>query len=38
MIRKFHVGLGIPGEVLIAGSDEEGFDLGSEPQYDSLLL
>jgi HTH-type transcriptional regulator/antitoxin HigA len=38
MIRKLHAGLGIPAEVLIAGSDEEGFDLGSEPQYDSLIL
>ena len=38
MIRKLHAALGIPAEVFIAGSDEEGFDLGSEPQYDSLIL
>jgi HTH-type transcriptional regulator/antitoxin HigA len=34
MIRKLHSGLGIPADVLIAGSDEEGVDLGSEPQYE----
>ncbi len=34
MIRKLHSGLGIPAEVLIAGSDEEGLNLGSEPQYE----
>jgi HTH-type transcriptional regulator/antitoxin HigA len=34
MIRKLHSGLGIPADVLIAGSDEEGIDLGSEPQYE----
>lgn len=34
MIRKLHAGLGIPADVLIAGSDEEGADLGSEPQYE----
>jgi HTH-type transcriptional regulator/antitoxin HigA len=34
MIRKLHAGLGIPADVLIAGSDEEGVDLGSEPQYE----
>ncbi len=34
MIRKLHSGLGIPAEVLISGSDEEGLNLGSEPQCD----
>jgi HTH-type transcriptional regulator / antitoxin HigA len=34
MIRKLHSGLGIPAEVLIAGSDEEGLNLGSGPQYE----
>lgn len=34
MIRKLHAGLGIPADVLIAGSHEEGVDLGSEPQYE----
>lgn len=34
MIRKLHLGLGIPAEILIAGSDEEGFDPSSQPQYD----
>lgn len=34
MIRKLHSGLGIPAEVLIVGSDEEGIDLGSESQYE----
>lgn len=34
MIRKLHSGLGIPADVLIAGSDNEEFDLGAEPQYD----
>lgn len=34
MIRKLHSGLGIPADVLIAGSDNEDIDLGSELQYD----
>ena len=34
MIRRLHKGLGIPAEVLISGSDDEGIDLGAEPQYD----
>lgn len=34
MIRKLHAGLGIPAEVLIAGSDEEVIDPGSEPHYE----
>ncbi len=34
MIRKLHSGLDIPAEVLIAGSDEVGIDVGAEPQYE----
>lgn len=33
MIRKLHVGLNIPAEVLIGGSEDEDVDLSSEPQY-----
>lgn len=33
MIRKLHVGLGIPAEVLIGSTDDEEVDLGAEPQY-----
>lgn len=33
MIRKLHVGLRIPAEVLIGGSREADIDLSSEPQY-----
>ena len=34
MIRKLHSGLGIPADVLITGSDDDGIDLETEPQYD----
>ena len=33
MIRKLHVGLHIPAEVLIGGSQDADIDLSSEPQY-----
>ncbi len=33
MIRKLHMGLNIPAEVLIGGSGDEDVDLSSEPQY-----
>ncbi len=33
MIRRLHKGLGIPAEVLISGSEDEGIDLAAEPQY-----
>lgn len=33
MIRRLHKGLGIPAEVLISGSEDEGIDFTAEPQY-----
>lgn len=33
MIRKLHMGLNIPAEVLIGSSEDEDVDLSSEPQY-----
>ena len=34
MIRKLHSGLGIPANVLIAGSEDEDIDLASQSTYD----
>lgn len=33
MIRKLHVGLGIPADVLIGSTNDDDFDLSAEPQY-----
>jgi HTH-type transcriptional regulator / antitoxin HigA len=34
MMRKLHLGLDIPADILLGGSDQDGIDLAEDPHYD----